>query len=140
MSPSVTLKHQHWSHASPQQTAELRSSAAALAEFLSSDHVPRVGLGVFWHGVAYLIEGIPANLDEPYRWFIEGGETIGASDAGDVRYLSPNQVARLARALHDEVPDELGYGVWDEAKMDARRVPGPLGARRARCRTAEDDP
>jgi len=118
MSPTVTLKLQHWSHASPKQAAELRSSAPAVAEFLKSDRVPRVGLGVYWHAVPYLIEGIPTNLDEPYRWFVEGGEIIGTNDAGDVRYLSPTQVASLSRALKEEDPDELGYGNWDESKMD----------------------
>jgi len=118
MSPTVTLRLQHWSHASPKQASELRSSAPAVAEFLKSDRVPRVGLGVYWHAVPYLIEGIPTNLDEPYRWFIEGGEVIGTNDAGDVRYLSPAQVASLSKALKDEQPDELGYGNWDEAKMD----------------------
>jgi len=122
MSPTVTLKLQHWSHASPKQAAELRSSAATLAEFLESGQAPRVGLGVYWHAVPYLIERIPSNLDEPYRWFIEGGEAIGRNDAGDVRYLSPTQVARLARALKGEEPDELGYDNWDEAKMDALGV------------------
>jgi len=118
MSPTVTLNLQHWSHASPKQAAELRSSPAALAEFLRSDQVPMVGLGVYWHAVPYLIEGIPTNLDEPYRWFVEGGEIIGTNDAGDVRYLSPTQVASLSRALKEEDPDELGYGNWDESKMD----------------------
>src|SRR5262250_2967489 len=49
---------------------------------------------------------------------MEGGEILGKNDAGDIRYLSPSQAKKLAAALEEEPPDELGQLAFDEAKMD----------------------
>ena len=106
----------------PKDVAALRSDAAALAKFLESPNVSRTGLGVYWHVVPYLMEGIAKGYDEPYHWFIEGGEVIGKNAAGDVRYLTPDQVALLNEKLQNEEPDELGYDDFDEEKLDAKGI------------------
>jgi hypothetical protein len=61
-------------------------------------------------------------MNEPYCWFLEGGEIVGANDAGDIRYLSPAQVRVLAAALENETPDELGELTFDETKMDRHNI------------------
>jgi hypothetical protein len=43
---------------------------------------------------------------------------LGRNDLGEVRYLPPAATARLAEAFADELPDELGHGVYHEAAMD----------------------
>ena len=119
MAPQLILKHQSWSQVDPAQGETLRSNPKALADFLASPNTGRTRLGPYWHAVPYLLEGIPKGWDEPYRWFVEGGEVLGSNPAGDIRYLSPDQVAKLAEALEDEEPDELGAMTYDEAKMDS---------------------
>jgi Domain of unknown function (DUF1877) len=122
MTKQVTLKHQHFSEVMPKHVAALRSGAAALTAFLESPNISRTSLGVYWHVVPYLMEGIAKGYDEPYRWFIEGGEVIGRTAAGDVRYLTPDQVALLNEKLQNEEPDELGYDDFDENKLDAKGI------------------
>ena len=58
MTKQLTLKLQHFSEVMPKDVAALRSDAAALAKFLESPNVSRTGLGVYWHVVPYLMEGI----------------------------------------------------------------------------------
>jgi hypothetical protein len=118
----TTILLQYYSQASPKQIAELCGDASALADFLKSPDVYRNCLGMYWHAVPYLMTGVPTDQDEPYCFFMKGGEIVGRNDAGDVRYLSPEQVASLARALKEEPPDELGMGMFDEANMDRHAI------------------
>jgi hypothetical protein len=114
----TTIQLQHYSQVSPKQAAELRARPSRLSDFLKSPKVYRTSLGMYWHAVPYLLTGVVKDQDEPYCFFMKGGEIIGRTDAGDVRYLSPEQVAGLARVLREEAPDELGLGGYDEARMD----------------------
>jgi hypothetical protein len=118
----TTIRLQHYSQVSPRQVAKLRADPSALAGFLKSPDVYRNGLGMYWHAVPYLLTGVARDQDEPYCFFMKGGETIGRNEAGDVRYLSPGQVAALAGVLKEEPPDELGLGMYDEAAMDRHEI------------------
>ncbi|MGH7676084.1 MAG: DUF1877 family protein [Gemmatimonadales bacterium] len=116
------MRLQHYSQVSPKQASDLRADPSALADFLKSPKVYRNCLGMYWHAVPYLLTGVVKDQDEPYCFFMKGGEIIGRNDAGDVRYLSPEQVASLARALKEEPPNELGLGMYDEAGMDRHGI------------------
>jgi hypothetical protein len=119
MSRDVIFKCQHFIRVSDAQVKQLRSPAA-LASFVSQSH--GAGLGRYWHAVPYLITGAVSGLKEPLAWFMDGGAVIGRNDAGPIRYLSAARVARLAKALDEEPPDELGHTQYDEAAMDAAGV------------------
>jgi hypothetical protein len=118
MTPRLTLKRQNFTQVSPKEIERARTDPDVLKELVSSPKRRRTDLDIYWHAVPYLLTGLAQNMDEPYRWFIEGGETLGKNDIGDIRYLSPKQAMELAAALEDEPPDELGLLMFDEAKMD----------------------
>lgn len=101
----------------PADAARLRRSPAALAKGLRRQS-GRSSLGRYWHGVQYLLSGGAVDIGEPLVWLTGGGEVLGRNDLGEVRYLPPAPTARLAEAFVDELPDELGHGVYDEAAMD----------------------
>lgn len=119
MPKQVTLKLQHYTEIDPDEIPGLRGDPGALGDLLASPRRRRVGLETYWHVVPCLMEGIASGYDEPFRWFIDGGEVIGQTAAGDVRYLTPEQVARLNEKTQDEDPDELGYDNFDEERLDA---------------------
>lgn len=117
---AVPLKCAYFTSVSDEALIALRGDPAKLAAFLKRN--PGHGVAQYWHAIPYLINGIAKNIDEPYRWFVEGGETVGETEAGPVRYLDPKKVAKLATALREEEPDEIGMGNYDEAKMDRNGV------------------
>jgi hypothetical protein len=80
------------------------------------------GLDQYWHGVQYLLAGRAKGVRGPFAWFSGGGEKLGRTPGGPVRYLSPAQVKELSTALAEVEPDELGDDVYDEAGMDAAFV------------------
>jgi hypothetical protein len=122
MTAQLTLKRQHFTRVSRRDVERARKNPDALAKLLSSPNRRRTGLGIYWHAVPYLLTNKPTRLDEPYRWFVEGGETLGTNEAGDIRYLSPAQTKELASALENESPDDLGQLTFDEAEMDRQNV------------------
>lgn len=120
MAREVRLRHQYFTGVSPAQVARLRSSQGALSKLIAQH--PGHGIGRYWQAVPYLITGRATGLKEPLRWFTGGGDMLGKNDAGPIRYLSPERVARLADALAEEPPDELGHTEYDEEAMNAARV------------------
>src|SRR5262245_3496729 len=118
MAAQLTLKRQSFTQVSPKEVERARTAPDVLKDLVSSPKRRRSRLDIYWHAVPYLLTGLPQNMDEPYRWFMEGGEILGKNDAGDIRYLSPGQAKELAAALEEEPPDELGQLAFDEAKMD----------------------
>src|SRR6478672_3332605 len=108
MARQLTLKRQTFTDVSRQDIERARGNPETLSELISGPARWRTSLDVYWHLVPYLLTGLPQNMNEPYCWFIEGGEIVGANEAGDIRYLSPAQVMVLAAALENETPDELG--------------------------------
>lgn len=120
MTRDVIFRYQYFTGVTESQVPRLRSSPAELATFLKRN--AGRSLGQYWHAVPYLITDRTTNVKEPLRWFTDGGETLGRNEAGEIRYLSPARVARLAEALADEPPDELGHTQYDVAVMDAAGV------------------
>lgn len=122
LAPLTSILLQYFAPVSAEQVSAFRADGAALAAFVAAPDTPRTSLGMYWHAVPFLITGVPTNQDEPYGFFLTGGEVLGRNAAGDVRYLSPTQVSALARALKEEEPDELGMGGFDEARLDRRGI------------------
>lgn len=117
--PSRDLKHARFVAATPAEAARLRRDPESLARLREHEET---GLGVFWHGVQYLLAGRANGVRGPFAGLTSGGEKVGRTPGGPVRYLSPEQVGELAAALAEEPPDELGDGVYDESAMDAAGV------------------
>ena len=122
MPQQLTLKRQTFTDVSRDDIERARGNPESLSELISGPARWRTSLDIYWHAVPYLLTGLPENMNEPYCWFIEGGEIVGANEAGDIRYLSPAQVRVLAAALENETPDELGELTFDEAKMDRHNI------------------
>jgi hypothetical protein len=122
MARQLTLKRQTFTDVSRQDIERARGNPETLSELISGPARWRTSLDVYWHVVPYLLTGLPQNMNEPYCWFIEGGEIVGANEAGDIRYLSPAHVMVLAAALENETPDELGELTFDEAEMDRHNI------------------
>jgi hypothetical protein len=120
--PELTLKRQTFTDVSREDIERARGNPEAFLELTSGPARWRTSIDIYWHVVPYLLTGLPENMNEPYCWFIEGGEIVGANEAGDIRYLSPRQVKVLAAALENETPDELGELTFDEAKMDQLNI------------------
>ena len=120
MSRDVIFRCQYFTGVLESRVANLRSDPVELANFLKEN--PGPGLDRYWHAVAYLITGQASRLKEPVRWFTGGGEVLGRNDAGEIRYLSPDRVGRLAKVLAKESPDELGHTQYDEQAMDEAGV------------------
>jgi hypothetical protein len=105
----------------PARAAAIRrddSAAAGLREGKREE----TGLDRYWHGVQYLLAGRAKGVRGPLAWLTGGGEALGRTPAGPVRYLSPAQVKQLSVALARVEPDELGDDTYDEAAMDAAEV------------------
>lgn len=114
-------KHARFVAFTADEAARLRRDPDALAQLLGENR-EEAGLGVYWHGVQYLLAGRAKGVRGPFAWFTSGGAKLGRTTGGPVRYLSPKQVSELAKALADETPDDLGDGIFDEAAMDAAGV------------------
>jgi hypothetical protein len=119
--PAVKLKTLELLSVVSADAFRLRASPTALAKLLRRK-TGRSSLGRYWHGVQYLLAEGAKDVREPLLWLTGGGEVLGRNEFGEVRYLAPDQVARLAKAFADESPDELGHGVYDEAEMDTAGV------------------
>lgn len=77
---------------------------------------------IYWHAITFLLTGVPDGGDEPLCYLLKGGETIGQTEAGPVRYLSPDQVARFDSAIAGVSPDEIGEDLYDLATLDANHI------------------
>lgn len=105
----------------PARAAQLRrdpSKAAGLRE----GRCEEVGLAHYWHGVQYLLAGRAKGVRGPLAWLTGGGEELGRTPGGPVRYLTPDQVKQLSAAVAEVEPDDLGDDAYDEAAMDAAGV------------------
>jgi len=75
-----------------------------------------------WHALHYLLTGTTETAAPPLGNAILGGEEIGEErDYGRVRFLTPEQVGEVARALGSLSKDDL-VGRFDVKKMKAANV------------------
>ena len=80
-----------------------------------------------WHALHYLLTGTTETAASPLGNAILGGEEIGEDrDYGRVRFLTPEQVGEVARALGSLSKDDL-VGRFDVKKMKAANVIYPCG-------------
>src|SRR5262245_45891124 len=102
--------------------AERLSSDPSSVRRLREGSREETGLDRYWHGVQYLLAGRAKGIRGPLAWFTTGGEKLGRTPGGVVRYLSPPHVKQLSAVLAEVPPDDLGDDVYDEAAMDAAGV------------------
>jgi uncharacterized protein DUF1877 len=112
------LKHAKYVAVTPAAAARLGREPDYLIKIVTDSKTEETGLGIYWHGVQYLLAGRAQGVRGPLAWFTTGGKKVSRTPAGPVRYLSPEQVREWAAALADEPPDELGDGVYDLSAMD----------------------
>ena len=78
-----------------------------------------------WHVLHYVLSGTAEGGSGPLADAILGGEQIpdeeGVSDFGGIRYLSPERVAAVAKALADVDPTQL-VSRLDRADAEAKRI------------------
>jgi len=85
----------------------------------------RFSLEKDWHVLHYALNGTAEGGDGPLADAILGGEQIpdeeGVADFGGIRYLSPQRVAAVAKALAKVDPDQL-VSRLDRADAEAKRI------------------
>jgi hypothetical protein len=99
---------------------QLRARPEALNRLLASH--PETDVHIYWHAITYLLTGEADGGDEPLCYLLKGGETIGQTEAGAVRYLTPEQVAQFAEAIANVSPDNIGEELYDLATLDANHI------------------
>jgi hypothetical protein len=112
------LKHAKYVAVTPAAAARLGRDPDYLIKLVTDGKTEETGLGIYWHGVQYLLAGRAQGVRGPLAWFTTGGKKVSRTPAGPVRYLSPEQVREWAATLAEEPPDELGDGVYDPPSMD----------------------
>jgi uncharacterized protein DUF1877 len=115
------LRLAHFVAVTPTRAAQLRRDPSAVAALREGTR-EETSLGHYWHGVQYLLAGRANGVRGPAAWLTTGGDELGSTPAGAVRYLSPDKVKKLSAVLADTEPDDLGDDVYDEAAMDAAGV------------------
>jgi hypothetical protein len=111
----------HFVAVTPARAAQVRRAPSAVTTLREGTR-EETGIGHYWHGMQYLLAGRAKGVRGPLAWFTGGGEKLGRTPAGPVRYLSPEQVNELSAVLDGTGPDDLGDDVYDEAAMDAAGV------------------
>jgi hypothetical protein len=115
------LRLAHFVAVTPAKAAQLRRDPSAVTTLRDGER-EETGLDRYWHGVQYLLAGRAKGVRGPAAWLTGGGEPLGRTPGGPVRYLSPDEVMKLSTVLADVEPDDLGDDVYDEAAMDAAGV------------------
>jgi hypothetical protein len=100
--------------------AALRASPRALAAFVARRS--QLDVHIYWHAMTYLLTGAVDGGDEPRCYLVKGGEQLGRTDAGPVRYLSPQRVAQFSQAIADVNPDDFGEEQFDLADLDEQGI------------------
>ena len=98
----------------------LRTDPEALGRFLALHS--EVDVHYYWHAITYLLTGASDGGDEPLCYLVKGGETIGQTDAGPVRYLNPEQVSFFNAAIEKVNPDDFGEDLYDLETLDASHI------------------
>ena len=100
--------------------AEVRASPEAMGAFLA--RAPESDVHIYWHAMTFLLTGEADGGDEPLCYLLKGGETIGQTDAGPVRYLAPDEAARFSSAIAEISPDDIGEDRYDLAVLDRNHI------------------
>lgn len=79
-----------------------------------------------WHGLHYLLTGLPQGGPEPWNYLLAGGEPVGgpqnhAVGKGPARILLPAQVAAFHEALAALTPEKL-TARFDPIEMMALKI------------------
>jgi hypothetical protein len=119
--PGSDLRLAHFVAVTPARAAQLKRDPSALATLREGTR-EETSLAHYWHGVQYLIAGRAKGVHGPAAWLTSGGDALGRTPGGPVRYLSPAEVKKLASLFAETEPDDLGDDVYDEAAMDAAGV------------------
>ena len=77
---------------------------------------------IYWQAMTYLLTGEGDGGDEPLCYLVKGGDELGRTDAGVVRYLSPQQVAQFSGAISDLSADDFGEERYELAELDAKGI------------------
>ncbi|MGH7806142.1 MAG: DUF1877 family protein [Candidatus Binatia bacterium] len=115
------VRHAYFVAMTPAEAARLRRVSSA-ATTLREGALEETGIGHYWHGMQYLLAGRAKGVRGPLAWLTGGGEKLGGTPGGPIRYLSPEQVRRLSTVLDETEADDLGDDLFDEAAMDAAGV------------------
>lgn len=94
------LRCAHFVAVTPVRAAELRRDPSALTSVREGTR-EEVSLAHYWHGMQFLLAGRAKGVRGPLAWLTGGGEELGRTPGGPVRYLTPDQVKQLAAALAD---------------------------------------
>jgi hypothetical protein len=100
--------------------AEVQAGPEALNDFLA--RAPESDVHIYWHAITFLLTGEADGGDEPLCYLLKGGETIGQTDAGPVRYLAPDEAARFSSAIAEISPDDIGEDRYDLAVLDLNHI------------------
>jgi len=121
----------------PAQLDELRADPSAVPGFLyNADASPEQHLDIdkSWHAIHFLLTGSAWKGPTPLRNVVLGGTVLGEADVGygPARYLTPQEVQKVAAALQDIPPEalvarydaralisaEIYPQVWEEEELD----------------------
>jgi hypothetical protein len=108
------------------EIADLERSPKSIYQFLSSDVKDRQRTGRHlvveksWHGIHFLLNGDPWEGEFPLSHVVLGGTPIGEEDVGygPARYLDPEEVRAVSRALDDLPTSQLLESFDAEAMND----------------------
>jgi len=120
---------------SPSQLANIKDdpSLVEVVLFPDPDHVASEGRGdckwseeididKAWHGIHFLLTGSAGETESALGAVIMGGEGVGDDlGYGPARYLTPERVKELARALAEVKPEDLVKN-FDPEKMTDQQV------------------
>src|SRR5215471_20767486 len=90
----------HFVAVAPAQAAELRRDPSGVATLREGTR-EETGLDCYWQGVQYLLAGRAKGVRGPAAWLTTGGEELGRTEGGPVRYLSPDKVKKLSALVAD---------------------------------------
>ena len=115
--------------ASDHEIQRLLSNPAEITRFLygaEAEQRERVGLDRAWHAIHFALNGSRLGGDEPLNFLVSEGTPVGDIDVGygPARVLTSDQVRRLADALEEIGPDELGQRIDVQQLDEAAIYPG----------------
>lgn len=111
----------------PDTLQELREDEDSVEEFLFSEDEDAelehfLEIDKAWHGIHYLLTGDVDGGEAPYSLAVLGGQEFGPDlDGGPARFLTPEQVAQVARTLAD-LPAELLEPRFAPQDMERKQI------------------